>query len=85
MKVDAWKLTCVVSGQSVTVTAMPKTRVGVLMMLALEEAGHHREGANQWEARDADGELLVRSNSLRHSDLEDGDTVFVDPKPGWGA
>lgn len=85
MPVVGWLLNCVVSGQKVGVSATPETRVGSLMMLALEAAGHSMEEANLWEARDADGELLVRSNSLRHSDLEDGDQIFIDPKPGVGA
>lgn len=81
----AWKLNCVVSGQLVVVPSTPDTRVAVLKISALEMVGGNKADANRWEARRADGEFLVGSNILRHSDLVDGDTVYVDPKPGVGA
>jgi len=76
---------CIVSGQAVSITTTSDLRVGQLRMKALEETGHPIEYSNEWEVRNADGALLVISNTLVHSDLSDGATVYIDPHPGVGA
>lgn len=76
---------CVVSGQAIRVPVDPSLRVGQLRMTALAETGHSIESSNEWEVRNADGKLLVESNTCAHSDLVNGSMVYIDPRPGEGA
>lgn len=79
------KLKCVVSGQARWVTVVESTRVGELQLLALAEAGQSIDSSRAWEARNESGELLVISNTVANSDLQEGSIVYIDPQPGVGA
>ena len=76
---------CVVSGAVFPIPVKPDTRVGQLRMKALVAAQQPVLSSNEWEVRNTDGKELVISNTLAHSDLSDGDKVYIDPRPGVGA
>jgi len=78
-------LKCVVSGQARWVTVAESTRIGQLQLLALAEAGQPIDSSRAWEARNESGELLVISNTVANSDLQEGSIVYIDPQPGVGA
>lgn len=78
------RLNCIVSGYKISLDVDSAFRVGQLILHALA-ATERPTDASSWEATDADGFSLVRSNTLTSSDLEEGDSVFIDPKPGVGA
>ena len=79
------RVCCIVSGQAVDVNVTGNTRVGQLRMAALAEAGQPATSSKEWEVRNADGELLVVSNSVSHSDLVEDDKVYISPRAGVGA
>jgi hypothetical protein len=78
------QLVVVVSGQPLPLTVNPSERLEVLVRQALNDSGNHGQPPDEWELRREEGTLLDQSLRVGEAGLQDGMTLFLNPRTGAG-
>jgi hypothetical protein len=84
-KEQSMQLTIVVSGQATTTHVDRRNKLQTLVERVLKQTGNVGQAPDQWELRDADGQLLEATVTAAAYKLVDGCTLYLNPRAGWGA
>jgi Protein of Unknown function (DUF2604) len=77
-------LTIVVNGQPTSVEANEEEPLGALIPRALEQTGNTGQPPDQWELRDAAGDVLNPSRKVESYGFAPGTTLFLNLRAGIG-
>lgn len=77
-------LAVIVNGQPVEVKAAPDSTLRHVAEKALHESGNSGQPLDNWELRDAAGQILDWNRSVEHYHLADGAKLFLNLKAGVG-
>lgn len=77
-------LTFVVNGQPVPVTANLHAPMQTAILEALHKSGNSGQPIENWELRDASGQVLDPSRKIGDFKLQPGTTLFLSLKAGVG-
>lgn len=78
------ELTFVVNGQPVTVKANQHAPIRTAAHRALEESGNSGQPIENWELRDAGGQILDLSRKIEDFHFPPGTMLFLNLKAGVG-
>ncbi len=77
-------LTIVVNGQPTSLEANEEEPLGALIPRALEQTGNTGQPPDQWELRDAAGEVLDPRRKVESYGFAPGTTLFLNLRAGIG-
>ncbi len=77
-------LTIVVNGQPTSIEANEEELLGALIPRALAQTGNTGQPPDQWELRDAAGEILDPKRKVEFFHLAPGTTLFLNLRAGIG-
>jgi hypothetical protein len=77
-------ITIVVNGQPVSVTGNLHAPLRTIMQEALHRSGNSGQPIDNWELRDAGGQILEPDRKLEELHLQAGATLFLNLKAGIG-
>jgi hypothetical protein len=77
-------LTIVVNGQPTTVEANPNAPLHTVIPKALQQTNNTGQGVENWELRDAAGNLLDASRKIETFNFAPGTNLFLNLKAGVG-
>lgn len=77
-------ITVIVNGQPVPVSAEPHSKLREVADKALHESGNSGQPLDNWELRDAAGQVLDLSQTVEHYHFSDGTKLFLNLKAGVG-
>lgn len=77
-------LIVIVNGQPVPVSAEPHLKLREVAEKALHETGNSGQPLDNWELRDAAGQVLNLDQTVEQCKLADGTKLFLNLKAGVG-
>lgn len=77
-------LTIVVNGQPTTLDVNEEEPLGALIPRALQQTGNTGQPPDQWELRDAAGEILDPGRKVKSFGFAPGTTLFLNLRAGIG-
>jgi len=77
-------LTVIVNGQPTTVTAEPEAQLGSIIPKALEQTGNVGQPPQNWELRDANGNVLDPARKIESFGFVSGIAIFLNLRAGIG-
>ena len=84
MSAKHFEIEIVVNGKPEQVKVSFDQQIGEVVKAALEQSGNKGQPADQWELRDASGQILDGSKTVGVLDIKEGTKLFLNLKAGVG-
>ena len=78
------EFTIVVNGQPVPVKVGQDAQIGEAVAMALKDSGNSGQPIENWELRDASGQVIDIGNKIADSGIKEGAKLFLSLKAGVG-
>ena len=84
MSVNEIEITIIVNGQPVPIKIDVSEQIRVAVKAALERSGNTGQPFENWELRDASGQVIDFDKKIGNLDIKDGAKLFLNLKAGVG-